>query len=173
VEGRTLSAQYVLRALRRRWRVAVGIFVLVCVGVGVFAYQRQHEKRPVRFASTATVRVAAEPQGRGAVLRISDTGRGIPSDEGDRIFSRFWQSDPKKRRGLGLGLYIAKGVIQAHGGRLWYESQEGRGSRFSFTLPKRAAEGVLEVKLPVVQDTPAPPFGTSPNTGKTSEAKSV
>lgn len=69
---------------------------------------------------------------------VSDTGCGIPASEASRIFVRFWQSDPKRRRGLGLGLHIAKGVIQAHGGDLWFESQEGSGSRFYFTLSKCA-----------------------------------
>jgi signal transduction histidine kinase len=69
-------------------------------------------------------------------FEVRDTGRGIPAEEGDKVFSRFWRSDPKKRQGLGLGLYIAKGLIQAQRGRLWFESEEGRGTSFFFTLPK-------------------------------------
>lgn len=71
-------------------------------------------------------------------FEVSDTGVGIPETERERIFSRFWRSDPRKRRGLGLGLYIAKGLVTAHGGRLWFESEAGAGSRFFFTLPRSA-----------------------------------
>jgi signal transduction histidine kinase len=82
---------------------------------------------------TITVRVAAEPQ--GCRIEVSDTGAGIPADELQRIFDRFHQVGNTDRRGLGLGLYISKAIVDAHGGRIWAESEIGRGSRFSFTLP--------------------------------------
>jgi signal transduction histidine kinase len=85
-------------------------------------------------AGEVTLRAAAE----GDLVRfeVQDTGVGVPEVEGDRIFERFWRSDPKKRRGLGLGLYIAKGLVMAQGGKLWFESAPGAGSRFFFTLPR-------------------------------------
>jgi signal transduction histidine kinase len=80
-----------------------------------------------------TLRVAAEPN--GCRIDVSDTGAGIPADDLVRIFDRFHQVDNTDRRGLGLGLYISKAIVDAHGGRIWAESEIGRGSRFSFTLP--------------------------------------
>ena len=80
-----------------------------------------------------TLRVAAEPH--GCRIDVSDTGSGIPAGELQRIFERFHQVGNTDRRGLGLGLYISKAIVDAHGGRIWAESEIGRGSRFSFTLP--------------------------------------
>jgi signal transduction histidine kinase len=80
-----------------------------------------------------TLRVAAEPHGCG--IEVSDTGSGIPAGELQRIFQRFHQVGNTDRRGLGLGLYISKAIVEAHGGRIWAESEIGRGSRVSFTLP--------------------------------------
>jgi signal transduction histidine kinase len=82
---------------------------------------------------TITLRVTAGPD--GCRIDVSDTGEGIPADELQRIFDRFHQVDNTDRRGLGLGLYISKAIVDAHGGRIWAESEIGRGSRFSFTLP--------------------------------------
>jgi signal transduction histidine kinase len=65
---------------------------------------------------------------------VSDTGPGIPPDQLARIFGRFWQADVADRRGIGLGLTIAKGIMDAHGGRLWVESRLGEGTTFHFEL---------------------------------------
>jgi K+-sensing histidine kinase KdpD len=65
---------------------------------------------------------------------VSDTGPGIPPDQLERIFGRFWQADLTDRRGIGLGLTIAKGIMDAHGGRLWVESTLGQGTTFRFIL---------------------------------------
>jgi signal transduction histidine kinase len=65
---------------------------------------------------------------------VSDTGPGIPPHLLAAIFERFWQAGSNDRRGRGLGLYIAKGIIEAHGGRIWVESRVGEGSSFHFTL---------------------------------------
>jgi signal transduction histidine kinase len=66
---------------------------------------------------------------------VSDTGRGIPGDKLEAIFERFHQLAPDDRRGVGLGLYISKCIVQGHHGRIWAESNVGEGSRFYFTLP--------------------------------------
>lgn len=74
---------------------------------------------------------------KGEVLQfcVSDTGAGIPHEMHEAIFERFWQVGKNDRRGLGLGLYISKCIIEAHGGKIWVESTLGVGSRFYFTLP--------------------------------------
>jgi len=66
---------------------------------------------------------------------VIDTGPGIPPEQLPHIFGRFWQARPSDRRGIGLGLAIAKGIVEAHGGRIWVESHVGLGSTFYFTLP--------------------------------------
>ena len=95
-----------------------------------------------------TVTVGAEP-GEGCVrCFVRDTGRGIEHEELPHIFDRYWQAPSgQTRRGAGLGLAIAKGIVEAHGGRIWVESRPGEGSEFSFTLPL-AASGLADVKAP-------------------------
>jgi PAS domain S-box-containing protein len=93
----------------------------------------------IKFApreSTVTTRVLAE-DGR-ARFSVSDAGRGVPADRLETIFERFRQvdaSDAREKGGSGLGLPIARGIIEHHGGEMWAESQEGQGSTFHFTLP--------------------------------------
>jgi PAS domain S-box-containing protein len=79
-----------------------------------------------------TANVLVEPEVRFAVV---DTGPGIPPEELPHVFGRYWQANRADRRGIGLGLAIAKGLVEAHGGRIWVESQVGVGSKFYFTLP--------------------------------------
>lgn len=72
------------------------------------------------------------------LIRVQDTGIGIPAGEVDRVFERFYKVDRARTRnsgGTGLGLAIAKHLIEGHGGRIWVESREGAGSSFSFLLP--------------------------------------
>ncbi|CAN5846770.1 hypothetical protein BH11MYX2_BH11MYX2_18340 [soil metagenome] len=68
---------------------------------------------------------------------VTDTGHGIPAEHVGKIFDRFVQLDPTDRRGLGLGLYIAKSIVDGHRGRIWAESTLGKGSTFFFALPLR------------------------------------
>ena len=71
----------------------------------------------------------------GIEFRVRDTGCGIAADRIDSIFERFSQAIPADRRGLGLGLYIARCIVEAHGGKIWVESELDKGSTFHFTLP--------------------------------------
>ncbi len=69
---------------------------------------------------------------------IKDTGLGIPKDQQNRVFAKFFRAANVMRtdtEGSGLGLFIAKNIIEAHDGRIWFESEENRGSAFHFTLP--------------------------------------
>lgn len=68
-------------------------------------------------------------------FRIADTGPGIPHEHLSDIFSPYWQAKRTERLGAGLGLPIAKGIVEAHGGRIWAESDQGEGTQFYFTLP--------------------------------------
>ncbi len=70
-----------------------------------------------------------------ALCRVADTGPGIPGNMLELVFERFWQIGANDRRGLGLGLYISRCIVEAHGGTIWAESELGEGSRLSFTLP--------------------------------------
>jgi signal transduction histidine kinase len=83
----------------------------------------------------AQVSVRVEPAGGKALCRVMDTGPGIPGNMLELIFERFWQAGKNDRRGLGLGLYISRCIVEAHGGTIWAESELGEGTRLSFTLP--------------------------------------
>ena len=85
----------------------------------------------------------AAPNGQLVVFEVADSGPGIPPAHLEHLFERFWQSRQNDHRGVGLGLPIAKGLVEAHGGTLSVRSTLGAGSTFSFTLPraKGAADG--------------------------------
>jgi signal transduction histidine kinase len=80
------------------------------------------------------VTVAAERRDGVVEVSVRDSGSGIPPEHVPHLFERFWQADGGGR-GAGLGLYIAKGIVSAHDGRIWVESEVGRGATFYFTLP--------------------------------------
>lgn len=84
------------------------------------------------------VRIQARPDNGMAIISISDQGIGIPVEEQGRIFDRFYRIDNRLRRetqGFGLGLFLAKAIVEAHHGHIWVESRGGGGTRFSFSIP--------------------------------------
>jgi PAS domain S-box-containing protein len=84
------------------------------------------------------VTLRAEPMEGAVRFGVSDTGRGIDPAVHQRIFDRYWHaSSGARKRGTGLGLSIAKGIVEAHGGRISVESEVGEGSTFSFSIPVR------------------------------------
>ena len=85
------------------------------------------------------ITVGAASRGHEVVFRVADTGCGIASENLPRVFGRFWQATRTGRHGAGLGLPIAKGIVEAHGGRIWVESTVGSGSTFFFTMPRVSA----------------------------------
>lgn len=90
----------------------------------------------VKFTPRAgTITVCAERIDGEVRFSVIDTGPGIPAEQLPHIFGRFWQAKTSDRRGIGLGLAIAKGIVEAHNGRIWVESSVGLGSTFYFTLP--------------------------------------
>jgi signal transduction histidine kinase len=82
-------------------------------------------------------RVAIRLSRVGDIVRfaVSDTGAGVPTDQLEAVFERFVQLTKNDRRGVGLGLYISRAIVEGHGGRMWAENAAGGGSTFSFTLP--------------------------------------
>ncbi|HMP39649.1 MAG TPA: ATP-binding protein [Roseiflexaceae bacterium] len=84
------------------------------------------------------IRIAGHVAGNEAVVSVSDQGIGIAPEQQARLFHRFYRVDNRLRRetqGAGLGLFLSRGIVEAQGGRIWVDSQAGRGSRFSFTIP--------------------------------------
>lgn len=69
---------------------------------------------------------------------VSDRGPGVPPQVVPRLFEHFWRLGAHRASGTGLGLFIARGILDAHGGKLWAENREGGGSTFAFALPRIA-----------------------------------
>jgi signal transduction histidine kinase/CheY-like chemotaxis protein len=104
----------------------------------------------IRFTDRGSVSVSAEVQGQEIVVRVCDTGVGIPPEELERIFEEFHQVQGERMQGgKGLGLAVAKRFVQMHGGRIWAESKPGQGSVFSFSLPVYRKEVALLRGMPV------------------------
>ena len=85
-----------------------------------------------------SITLALEKDGKQVSVTIQDSGIGIPKPQQKKIFSRFFRGDNAVRMetdGSGLGLYVVRRIIEQHGGRVWFESEEGKGSAFHFTLP--------------------------------------
>lgn len=88
-----------------------------------------------------SVRVTVEHVEGGLRFAVSDTGPGIAEEQRERVFARFWQAVPGAHGGRGLGLYIARSIVEAHRGRIWVAARCGGGSTFCFDLPAQRAPG--------------------------------
>ncbi len=99
-------------------------------------------------ADGGVITIDAYPQQASVVISIRDHGIGIPAEELPHIFERFYQSggDPLTRqfRGMGLGLAVAKGLVELHGGEIGVESVKGQGSTFRFSLPRALPSAVIQ-----------------------------
>ena len=84
-----------------------------------------------------TVKLTVSADDLEATFSVQDSGRGIIAEELDKIFEREWQSEETAHLGSGMGLYIAKGIVEAHSGRIWVKSETGQGTTIAFTLPVR------------------------------------
>jgi len=115
----------------------------------------------VRFTEQGEIQVCARLEGQELVISVADSGPGIPAEELPRVFEPFHQIDGSLSRphgGVGLGLSISKQFVELHGGRMWVESEVGRGTTVSFTLPLPEADFVKRIS-PV--EMTAPPVRTS------------
>jgi signal transduction histidine kinase/CheY-like chemotaxis protein len=99
-----------------------------------------------------TVGASPAPEPGWVLFSVRDTGSGISSEHLPRVFDRFWQALSSDRRGTGLGLAICKAIVEAHGGRIWVESEPGKGAVFFFTLPT----AMERASSPAVPVEPAP-----------------
>jgi chemotaxis family two-component system sensor kinase Cph1 len=86
-------------------------------------------------ADGGSVTLGAHHHAGEVVFRVTDTGPGIAPENLSRVFDRFWQAKETRLQGTGLGLAISKGIVSAHGGRIWVESEVGKGATFMFSLP--------------------------------------
>lgn len=110
-----------------------------------------------RFTERGSVTVRVGRKGDEVIFAVADTGIGIAPGDLNRIFEEFEQADdPMRRRhgGAGLGLAISKRFVELHGGRIWAESQVGKGSTFYFALPCGLQEAVTETAGRLIQTTP-------------------
>ena len=94
----------------------------------------------VKFSDDGgTITIAAEARRGRAFVSVRDEGPGIAPHDREHVFDRRWRLGA--RAGAGLGLFIARGLVTAMGGRIWVESREGEGSTFAFELPLAASRG--------------------------------
>jgi len=94
----------------------------------------------IKFTNSGSVTVSVNSMPGWQTVRVQDTGIGIPRDEIPRLFNEFYRATNAKktqREGTGLGLAIARQVVERHKGKIWVESEEGKGSTFSVILPKQ------------------------------------
>lgn len=90
----------------------------------------------VKFSpSGGRIHLAVEPGPTSVIIQVSDEGPGIPEEHLPFVFDRYWRAPDQPHAGVGLGLYIAKSLVEAHGGRIWVESQPGHGSTFKVEIP--------------------------------------
>jgi signal transduction histidine kinase len=95
-----------------------------------------------------TIKLRATPEDKQVVFQIADDGPGISPDSMSHLFDNFWQARKDDRRGVGLGLAIVKELVEAHGGKIWVESNVDQGSTFSFSLPAVAGDGKAMTSAP-------------------------
>jgi len=107
-----------------------------------------------------TITIGAEAKEDRVVVRVQDTGSGIPPEDLPHVFERFYRADRSRARatgGSGLGLTIAKRIVEAHGGQIWVQSWQGAGSTFAFSLPLQHRQSASEAQDERAQEPAACP----------------
>lgn len=106
-----------------------------------------------KFTENGKIVVSAKVQDKYIIISVTDTGIGISKEDQNNLFHKFYQAgrfdpeNPQEQQGTGLGLYISRSIIQLHGGKMWLESSQGKGSTFYFSLPLEYHEVVMPSKL--------------------------
>ena len=93
----------------------------------------------LKHAAGSAITLEARSDADGVELVVSDSGPGINPEQLPHVFDRFWQGRTRRRGGAGLGLTIARGIVEAHGGAIAVTSEVGRGTRFTVKLPRPAS----------------------------------
>ena len=111
-------------------------------------------KNAIHFTDAGgTITIKIEDESGYMTMSVSDTGIGIPARDLPKLFDRFFQVEEhltRKHGGMGLGLSVAKSMVELHGGRIWVESEEGKGSTFTFLLPMGEPEEPKETTSPFI-----------------------
>jgi PAS domain S-box-containing protein len=109
----------------------------------------------IKFSeSGGTIKVTLSVETNTLLVCVEDNGPGMSEEFQKNLFNRYWQAKETQAKGSGLGLYITKGIVEAHGGEIWVESEPGKGSRFYFTLPAEHIKDQLHpfINQPVLND---------------------
>jgi signal transduction histidine kinase len=119
----------------------------------------------IKYGPEKPIHIVVRQERGSMLISVEDQGIGIAPEDHDRIFNRYERVVPRHASvsGLGLGLYIVKGIVEAHGGRIWVESGLGQGARFIMSLPERVSGATKR--------EPAPSNSSLPNGGLSSSGK--
>ena len=122
---------------------------------GLSVYEADQLWNTYLFHSLGLDELKARDVAKGIIISVADNGVGITPEDQKRIFERFYQVRPNHlagHGGMGIGLTIVKHLVELHEGELWVESEAGKGSTFSFLLPKKQTTGLPEI-VPVMANT--------------------
>jgi two-component system OmpR family sensor kinase len=179
----TVSLDEVVSDVVREWRQAAGDRELACGEVQAVHVDGDEDRlrqvlvilvdNAIKYTPTgARITVELVREGTDAELRVTDTGRGLPPEDLERVFERFYRADPARPRdagGSGLGLAIARSIVEAHGGRIRLDSRPGHGTTALVRLPLSHTAG----NQPRLSRTPHDKAGSKAAGGRTGRENAV
>lgn len=132
----TFEPEATARAVRLERAVPAGLPTIHCDRIRVIQVLSNLIGNALKFVPDGgSIEVRVSVSAGDGCFAVRDDGPGITEDQLRHLFDRYWKGQAEGHRGIGLGLYISKGIVEAHGGRIWVESQVGVGSTFYFTIP--------------------------------------